>query len=731
MTPGAERAARDIKLGTFCEVATIVVVLPLAAFFFGRYLPRVLGRRFPQGSLSFEWAAAGMALSVVLWRGQVRPIVALPIAVAVAALTAAFIVRFRTSVSFRRLFTADNRRHLVTIGAAGAAWELARLSSPRNARPLLHGRLIDLLVVGVLAVILSLFLARLRRRPSGELRRAASVSWIVVTLASIGIVVPGVLPGALFVSAASLVVAPWVQPPALPRANLVALLLLVLSCGWTIYFQPYGPVNLFEDGHALAYADAYRSGATPFRDTFPVHGWGEDGGVDAMAFRVFGSTIGTFRARRAIFTTLTLVALALVCVLVMGSLGWGAAALLLSLAISPFVSERTLFAWVAIALLAAGLRHSRRVWLVLAGAVAAVEIFFALDMGLIVLLGGLAGLTLVGLTRRELRDPIAFLLGAGGGAIPFLVDLVAQNALRSFVHVSFSELPKQILDSWGLPAAPLFARPPELSKVLTAIRGDPVTPTFLVVVLAICVTAALFANPWRGEDAIIVPALVIAIIALRGVFGRADVGHAELYGAYAGLPATWLLRRTLAKSQIVSAALVAFFWMGLRPVAGLRAEVSAITSAAASRAAAAQTMSVVPRGGSARLPADQASDLGALRDAIDRTVPPSETFFDFSNEPALYFLLGRRIPIPYLGPEFYETEDLQQRVIALCERHKPPIVIARAGNGLYAIDGIANDVRAPAVATYLKGHYRPLTIVAGRAILRRVPSGSGDARHLP
>jgi hypothetical protein len=98
---------------------------------------------------------------------------------------------------------------------------------------------------------------------------------------------------------------------------------------------------------------------------------------------------------------------------------------------------------------------------------------------------------------------------------------------------------------------------------------------------------------------------------------------------------------------------------------------------------------------------------------------PRQTFFDFSNEPALYFLLDRRIPIPYLGPEFYESERAQRLVIAICESERPPVAIARAGNELDSIDGVANDVRAPLVAAYLKERFRPLAVVGGRVLLVR------------
>jgi hypothetical protein len=720
--PGAERAASDVKLGTFAEVAAILVVVPLFGFLFGVILPKTLSRRCHSGSLSFEWAAAGMASSLVLWRLNVRPIVAVPVAAAAAALAAAFVVEFRTSFGLRRTFAASNRRHLLAPAGAGATWELARTSGIGRATPLLRDPILDVLAAAAFALGLSYLLARARGRASAEIGHAAPFSWLCVSLCAVAIAFPKASAPLLVLSAAVLLVGPWIGRAA-SRTALPAALLILLACGWTIYYQPYGPVNLFEDGHALAFADAYLSGAAPFRDTYPVHGWGLDGGVDALFFRIFGATLETFRTRVAVFTALEFGALAIACAVVMGNAGWGIAAFLISLAICPFVSERTLFAWVAIAFLTAGVRRSKRKWIVLGGVFSAVEVFFSFDMGMILLVGGTAGLACVAIASRERRQPAAYLAGAAAGSVPFVAVLASTRSVGSFVHESFAELPKEIVGSWGLPARPLLANPPTLAGVLAAIRGAPVTPAFLVVAVTLCATVALFRIPWNRDDLAIVPLVAIAAVSLRGVFGRADVGHAVLYGAYVGIPATWLLRRGVSKSWIGGSVVLAFLGFGLRPVAALRAEVSAITNAASARAIAGVSMRALPRGGSARVPREQADDLAALRRTIDGAIGPSETFFDFSNEPALYFLLGRRMPMPYLGPEFYETEGAQRRIVALCEREEPPLAIARAGNGLDSLDGIANEIRAPIVAKYLAEHYRPFAIVAGRTILRRIPGG--------
>ncbi|HET9794869.1 MAG TPA: hypothetical protein VFS34_10430, partial [Thermoanaerobaculia bacterium] len=198
-----------------------------------------------------------------------------------------------------------------------------------------------------------------------------------------------------------------------------------------------------------------------------------------------------------------------------------------------------------------------------------------------------------------------------------------------------------------------------------------------------------------------------------------EPAHYALYGAFAGLPAAWLLRRAAEASWARAAAALAFLCLGFHPRSGIENVLTVVTSASRARAERAAEMKPIPLGGGALVPAVQAEDLAALKSAFDRVMGPGDTFFDFSNEPALYFLLDRRMPVPFLGPEFYESEGAQRRVIALCERERPLVAIARAGNGLDAIDGVANEIRAPIVAGYLKEKYRPFAVVGGREVLIR------------
>jgi hypothetical protein len=86
-----------------------------------------------------------------------------------------------------------------------------------------------------------------------------------------------------------------------------------------------------------------------------------------------------------------------------------------------------------------------------------------------------------------------------------------------------------------------------------------------------------------------------------------------------------------------------------------------------------------------------------------------ETFFDFTNRGALFFLLDRDCPIRQLEAAFYETEPLQREVIARIESNAlvRAALIPPQDDGSMKVDGVPNSVRAPLVWAYLQQHFEP------------------------
>jgi hypothetical protein len=196
---------------------------------------------------------------------------------------------------------------------------------------------------------------------------------------------------------------------------------------------------------------------------------------------------------------------------------------------------------------------------------------------------------------------------------------------------------------------------------------------------------------------------------------------------FAGIPAAWLMRRALLsgiKGMAAIASLVAI--LSLRPLAVLDQELAASVNNRPWRARLEAEGVRLPNGGRSRVPPDQAKDLEELTQYLGGMLPPSDTFIDFSNEPALYFLLNRRMPTPYLAPSFYEDAADQRKVIAMFEREKPGLAIMSGRGATDNPDGVLNRIRTPLVAEYLASHYRFATEVAGRAVFHRVSESAGD-----
>ena len=167
---------------------------------------------------------------------------------------------------------------------------------------------------------------------------------------------------------------------------------------------------------------------------------GTDGGVDAFVFRYAGATLETYFVRRAIWASAAIVLLWWACGIALGSAYWGSAAFLFALSICPTPIERQALAFAALLLLCLSVRKQSRSLVVAAGVVASAEIFYSLDYGLIMAIGGSCGFLLLGLAggapgerlMARLADCGAFLGGLLIGSLPFLLLLTFLGAASGF-----------------------------------------------------------------------------------------------------------------------------------------------------------------------------------------------------------------------------------------------------------------------------------------------------------
>jgi hypothetical protein len=637
---GRELADYDFKSATYAEAAVFLLVVPLAAAFFGRTLPRM-----GAGSLPGILFATGF----VGWRLGLRPKLALAAAVALAiAAGIPALVR---------------RRHAI---------------APSEPRP-------DAVPI-----------------EPPESRH-------------------------------------WTRRIAPPAA-----IVLITVCAWRMYRHHRGHLEYFEDGHMLSNAQTYLAGGRPYVDTYPVHGWGSDGGLDAIVFRFAAPTLLVYWSTRTMLSALSVAALAAACwALFRPRWLWTGAAFVLALALCPFLSERQLPAFLTLAALVAAARSRRGALWFLAGALGALTLFFALDFGVFVLTAAVLAASALGLLERRPREALTslglFATGALAGALPFLAMLAAEHALVPFLRVSFDQLPRSIEDIWGLPAGSTttLLRDGSAREIFAALLSpNPARPLRWlapVLLLGCAVTILLFratSSTARRLDAIdrgALAATAVAVVSVRGILGRVDGGHLALYGVFAGLPIAWLLYRAAHSPEhrvaglALALALALALWMRFDPRWMLKTWWLGIRGPGLETASNEGCWRSPVRGGGALVSCAEADEIAAFRRHLDAHLRPDETFFDFSNQAALYFYADRRNPIRFVAAPFYEPEAFQHEVIAALERERPPMVVLPHGEWTDNFDGIANRLRTPLVADYVYANYRVVEVVGGRFVGWRPP----------
>jgi hypothetical protein len=514
---------------------------------------------------------------------------------------------------------------------------------------------------------------------------------------------------------------PEVAP--VPRWAIALVLALLIAASYRTWGPARGPIDLFEEGQVLAAMQIYLNGGAPYLDTYPVHGWGTDGGVDSVAAKLFGDRVEVVRTRRAIWGALGVAGLALAAWALFRRPVWSVLAFALALCLCPYPSERQAPAFAGLAALVWAARSGRRRGWLLAGAVASAVVFYALEYGLFLLTAGVLTIVTSAVLERRFRKAgyawLAFVGGATLGAAPFFATLAARGALLPFLQISFLELPATIEDVWGLPAAstiPLLRDGTALALARALLRAEGVPWLFHAAVLALVAALLLFRSVrpgWSRTDHAALAAAWFAILAMRGALGRADWGHLVMHGVFVALPASWLLFRAAHARHarwLLTAALAACLVVVARPtwlVAVIRDQLHRVPQC---------ERALADRG---RMPCFQADDLAALRGWMDRELQFGQTFFDYGNEPALHYFLDRRMPVRFPCAPSYQTEQAQRDVIAALEREKPPIAILASGSWSDAFDNVSTRTRTPIVAAYLDRYYEPAGNIGLRTLGRR------------
>lgn len=472
----------------------------------------------------------------------------------------------------------------------------------------------------------------------------------------------------------------------------------------TYSFRGPSTMDVFEDGHGLLPASDYLRGEVAYRDFVPAHAFLGDGGLQLAGLALFEDSYrGAVLPARIIgvFYWLVIFLLGLAAT---GSPAAAFAAVALSfLAFPEFAFLRGLpsIAATAIALYASRTR-SEGAWY-WSGLAVALSLLWAVEFALYTLpVLAVAIWISRGDRIRILRSTVS---GLVTGFLAVCGLFLALGVAGDFLETTFLYVPSLL---------PAYATGP------TRLRGFGLF-SFLrekdAFFLAFCgsATVALGAQipraPSVGQRARgSLPILAWVLVACLSVVER---NHVEYAAALVPLGlvmlARWLKghRRWNAPRAAAAAVLLVCGLIVWRPRASVPNIAFAVVAPVGVNALA--SFPELPRARGAVFAADDARIVRSTKRFLESVaLTPSDTWFDFSSKPGLYFLFDRDCPVRYSETGFYEALERQQEVIESIERNpRVKAVLMTASTWSESIDGVSNATRAPLVAEYVRSRFEP------------------------
>ncbi len=507
-----------------------------------------------------------------------------------------------------------------------------------------------------------------------------------------------------------------------------------------------GPIDLFHAGEWLTPAYEVFSGKRPYTDVFLQHGLIQNALRNAITFAWFDTTFEANRRSEALAYALTHAAAFFFAARIYRSRFVALAVVLLTAASGLHFAPRFGAAFLALAAIAAAIRGTAPLprSCVVAGIFTAIAFFYSVDSGLFTSAAILVFLALD--ARHEVPNSAGrasagvafvthagrFLLGLAIGAMPFAAYLASQGSLAACITNTYDSLRLQ-LSVWGLP----FPSPAPSSASL---RGALTDPVWIARAAAILYLSVLWgwsiakgpASPFRRI------ALLLAIAGacwFRTALGRSDEGHLR-YGSVF----LWFLAPAIAEEVFhrmrsarcppsfaavigfaPATALAGALLLGYAPIYTLAMQWIRLGHPTMQDPPPAFARPPLPNLGRVHIPRAQAQALSTLHDFVEERLLPGETYFDFTNLGAAYFLLGRHSPTRYVMAAYAATVKQQREAIAELEETRPRMLVTNSELGLPRVDGILMEDRAPLVAEYLRRCYgTPIPAGFGFVCFRKV-----------
>jgi hypothetical protein len=461
-------------------------------------------------------------------------------------------------------------------------------------------------------------------------------------------------------------------------------------------------VNFFEHGHGLMPASEMLRGEKPYRDVVLAHGLLEDGLFDYAAVRLGGTTVGSALGAREIVVRLGAVAVYALGAVVSGSPHVGILTYFLSAVTGVTVGLRPLPAVVALALAVTAVRRRDPRWLLASAAAVGVAFITSLDFA------AYSAVALLVATVRFRRDRRCALvmaaIGAAGAAAVLALALVIAGILGDFVNGTFREVPAlaslYALEIYAIPDGfEQFRYVPEIAAAYF-VKSSHYYVAWLIAL--IFVGATLPRRRSRAVELLLVVAVFIVVAAVSYA-ERRHLHFQAVAGAFF-VPAVFLMFRRRSP-YAPAAALILTMSAGLTVHAAITAWVR---NSAGPVDAEWREIANVPRARGALFHANDVASVEAVREYLETSLQPHETFFDFTNRGMFYFLFNRDCPVRQYETPYYQQVEQQLEVIRRLESNpyvRAALVPPYAED--FAIDGVRNRDRAPLVWKYIETHFRP------------------------
>lgn len=486
--------------------------------------------------------------------------------------------------------------------------------------------------------------------------------------------------------------------------------------------------DLFENGHNLAPANELLRGELPYRDIITAHGLLQDGLLDSLIMRTGEVTAGRVLETRGVISSFNGVAIYALATAVTGSPDLG----ILTYFLGAFMGTsggtfRVLPALIALALLAAGVRRRNPRLMGFAGAMAVLAALTSLDFGAYTF----AALVFAVLRVRRLAAVRAVAIGVAVMSAVAAIGLAFYRIFDDFLRVTFSEIlslgPVYTLQPFA-PTASLKARrffPDVLASLFDRDGFLPVFWAGCLLALTVTVVQRRRESPWTRRRGIFEALAVVLLWVVVTAVSYAERNN--LYFQYVApivlVTTAYLLSRARrAASTIAAATLIGVALIAFQPTHYLIV-LSMLRSAKGPMSPDLVTVNNPARAAGALYRQRDAETARIVSDYVSRTLAPDETFFDFTNRGALYFLLDRDVPIRQVEVTFYESAARQREVIArIAADPKIRLALVPApGDRSVMVDGIPNEERAPMVWDYLRANFAPAFEYGGVVFWERTP----------